>query len=353
MMPHPCYLGSIKGGWMSKALIYILDDIGKVRKLLAKQLSGVHGVDIEEGTRREIVELLKKGQALSEPRIIITDIYSDSDALPLLYEGISPVVTDDAQDQAVKAELDLVKTIVETWPDTRIIVFSNFQESLHFTDEQKRFVSEFLTSLGIVEKQIIAKQPLDTGIRTVVSLIESDLSFPSTERPSDAVVLVVEDMEEDRKEITSRLELEGIKVVAASSRKEALQKLRYCIAEHGRVPDCIITDLYMPPEYETAGTRMVKEIKEGRGVFDSIIDGIKNDLQPLRESLAEVPIIVFSLYAVSDKLDGPQVKAIEQKLDNLGIKPENRIAKTGRFRERIDKVVKRLLEILRSNQESK
>jgi len=93
---------------------------------------------------------------------------------------------------------------------------------------------------------------------------------------------------------------------------------------------------------------MITEIKSGKTeTFFGIMKRIDN-LYELRDSLAEIPIIVFSLFARSKKLDAPQKKAIERKLDELGIPRENRIQKTGRFSQQLERVVERLKEILTS-----
>jgi CheY-like chemotaxis protein len=264
--------------------------------------------------------------------------------MPLLYRGITPVLKKDITDENLIVDLYSIETIVTTWPQAKLFVFSQFRDSPHLSLEQKQVIEEFFQKRGIHESQIISKDPLDQGLRSVVGRIAAAFDLPIAKPHRDATALVVEDIGYQRDAIEARLQEEGITVYAASGRKEALEILKEYVTEHDRLPNCIITDLYMPPEREKAGTKLIDEI------FNKIMSRL-DSFESLRKGLARVPIVVFSLYAVSDKLDGPQVKAIEQRLDDLNIPKENRIIKTGRFRERLEQVVKRVLAILEDEQQ--
>jgi CheY-like chemotaxis protein len=333
--------------------VLVLDDLEEIRQHIVKSLSEFVGIEIIESTREEIIDFIKRGLNVPNPSCIITDLYTGSDPVPILYEGVRPVITQDASDESIVLDLTFFEAVIKAWPEAKVLVFSNVQESTHFTARQRRFVLKRLQALGIKETEIISKEPLNKGLKTITRLVASNLEFPiHIQGRTDAAVLVVEDMEPDRVEIVNRLEQEGISVYAAANRQEGLNMLRTFITTFKRVPDCIITDLYMPPEYEKAGTKMLSNIKEGDKIFKSILKELEN-LDSLREGLAEVPILVFSLFAVSTKLDGPQVRAIEQKLDDLNIPKENRIIKTGRFSDRLEILVERLLEILKSKSKDK
>jgi CheY-like chemotaxis protein len=332
--------------------VIVLDDIEEIRQLVKENLLECGSIDIFSSTREELINLVQDGVSVPAPACIITDLYTGSDPLTILYK-VEPVITGDASDESIRIDLRFFEIIIGLWPEAHVLVFSNFKESKHFTAKQKQFVLKRLRELGIKETQIISKDPLPITIKTVTRLAASKLQFPLLSKGRDNIaVLVVEDVDAERVTIVNRLAQEGISVYAAGNRKEGLKKLREFISTFNRVPDCIITDLYMPPEYEKAGTKMLTDIQEGDKVFKSIMKGLE-DLDPLHKKLAEVPILIFSLYAISTKLDGSQVKAIEQKLDDLNIPKENRIMKTGRFSDRLERLVERLLEILESKAENK
>jgi len=172
--------------------ILILDDLVDVRRLLKDRLQvDLPNMEIDGSTREEVVDSLNSHEMLPSPDVVITDLYSFSDDLVVLFDGLNPTVTQNVSDESLQAELRLLERITKAWPTSKIIVFSHFQDSLHLTAKQVQLTRKRLRVLGVTEPAIIQKKPLDAGLRKVVELVASTLGIPHINPCRDSIVFVV------------------------------------------------------------------------------------------------------------------------------------------------------------------
>lgn len=352
--------------------IFILDDVEDIRrhikeKLINENLIELFNLNIIESDRREILQRHKNEKdSLPAPNIIVTDLYSSSDDYVALFEDLTPSIKENIPDEILDEELELLEHIVSIWSRTRVIVFSHYQESLHFTERQKQLIQETLEDLGIYYEFIVPKHPLDSGLQRIAELISSTLGKKLPNYFEGTSVIVVEDEERDLFRIIQRFQRIGVTVYPARSRKEGISKLISEFLAHSKLPDCIITDLYMPPEYEFAGIQMIFDLKQfpkflwvtiaklvrripflkQMVYFRNILNRI-GLLEEFRGKFSQVPIIVFSLYAKSKNLYGFQKRSISDHLRTLRIPEENIIRKSGKFEDRLEIVIRRYKDIIR------